>query len=78
MYLVKYYPDFKTALTIRLRNERRTFLADKWFFEMFDELRVCDRKSPISGISPNLYSNLWISSFQKRKRFCDKLILKPK
>ena len=53
----------KTAFTTRLRNEWRTLLADKRFF---DELRAFEQKSQISGISPNLYSNLWISRFSEK------------
>ena len=51
-----------------------TFLADKQIFELFGEHRVFDRKSQISGISPNLYS----PDFQKKKRFCDKCIFKTR
>ena len=36
------------------------------FSIFFGEKRVFDRKSQISEIAPNIYSNLWISRFSEK------------
>ena len=41
--------------------------TDKRSFDFFSEQRVFDRKSQISGISPNLCTNLWISRFSEKE-----------